>query len=668
MKSSIKVKKFVLFAILAVISFGFSSCSKKSDRISLENGWNYSLIDPAEVNTAFVPLDDAAIGSLNEMVPGGTGYIWLEKNFTIPESLQNKDLYVYLGKIAMADITTVNGVYIGGEGYFPPEEFSAWNVSRLYTIPKDILKDGENKLLVKIWSHGEAGISGETFIGLPDDAKVASNAIRFFNSGMYLMFSFFMLIIAGYHLLIWFQRKVEVENLTFALLNLMTTLYLSVFYIYEIPGLPVKGMSFLWFQKIFSSMMPFVFPFLVTSFINNFQNRNEKKIVYYIRLGFAILPMLPPLFAPDYPALKAMQWTMVFLVPPMIYLFVLLCTGFRKHGQATKYLLVGFSPLVLTVVIDIVVHVWLKISCPYFSALGWQLADITLLMILARRFAIARNQAEYLNKNLGRKVAERTKKLSDSYAKLEEAKNRADRDYSLAEYVQQSAYQRKVPRLGEWDIAFYFKPLKGISGDLYQFFTTGSELNGVGLFDATGHGIATGLVTMLSKNIIERKFNSGKNDNLASVMDAINTEMTKMRGEGDTFVSGVLLRINEERVEYVNAGHPKVFIRRSSNGIVETFENNSGGVLGVEGFNPVFRAVSSSLESGDAILLYTDALYSSRNTAGAEFGIERITKAFAACGAGVAQDKLNSILSIFNFYTKDVPMKDDLTVIVLQRK
>lgn len=220
----------------------------------------------------------------------------------------------------------------------------------------------------------------------------------------------------------------------------------------------------------------------------------------------------------------------------------------------------------------------------------------------------------------------------------------------------------------KWDVAFYFKPLKGISGDLYQFFTTGSELNGVGLFDATGHGIATGLVTMLSKNLIERKFNSGKNDTLNDVMDSINNEMRLIRGEGDSFVSGILLRMQDNKIEYVNAGHPKIFKRSGENGQVEGIENNTGGVLGVEGFNTVYRTVTFHIETDDSILLFTDALYSSRNTAGAEFGFERISKAFAASGAGTAQDKLNSILRIFNFYTKDVPLKDDLTVIVLQKK
>lgn len=663
-----KVNKLIKYALMLITSICFVSCSSMDDRISLSSGWTYSLIDPAEDTACFTTLDDNFVGSLNTLVPGGTGYIWVEKTFTIPETLKGQDLYAYLGNISMADVTTVNGVYIGGEGRFPPNEFSAWNVSRLYTIPSEILNEDSNTICIKIWSHGEAGISGVPFMGLPDDAKVAAKTSNFFNSGMYLLFAFFMLVIAGYHFIIYLHRKIEIENLTFALLNLMTTLYLSVFYIYEIPGLPAKWMSFLWFQKIMSSMMPFIFSFLVTEFINNFQSRKENKIVWYIRLAFVIVPMIPFLFAPDYPSLKSMQWLMVFLVPPMIYLFFILCHGFRKHGQATKYLMVGFSPLVISVVADILVHIWLQISCPYFSALGWQLADITLLMILARRFAVARNQAEFLNKNLGRKVAERTKKLSDSHAKLEEAKKQADRDYSLAEYVQQSAYQRKLPRLGEWDVAFYFKPLKGISGDLYQFFTTGSELNGVGLFDATGHGIATGLVTMLSKNLIERKFNSGKNDTLNDVMDSINNEMRLIRGEGDSFVSGILLRMQDNKIEYVNAGHPKIFKRSGENGQVEGIENNTGGVLGVEGFNTVYRTVTFHIETGDSILLFTDALYSSRNTAGAEFGCERISKAFAASGAGTAQDKLNSILSIFNFYTKDVPLKDDLTVIVLQKK
>ncbi|HOC30448.1 MAG TPA: hypothetical protein PKH40_12265, partial [Treponemataceae bacterium] len=57
----------------------------------------------------------------------------------------------------------------------------------------------------------------------------------------------------------------------------------------------------------------------------------------------------------------------------------------------------------------------------------------------------------------------------------------------------------------------------------------------------------------------------------------------------------------------------------------------------------------------------------SRNAAGEEFGVDRITQAFASSGDGFASDKLESLMAEFRNFIGDVPLNDDLTVIVLQR-
>lgn len=98
-----------------------------------------------------------------------------------------------------------------------------------------------------------------------------------------------MIIIAAYHLMLFFKRSDEKEYLNYAIINIICACYLSVFYIYELPEMPLQSMSFIWYQKIFSSSMPFLFPFLITSFVNGFLQWKENKSILAIRILFVVV-------------------------------------------------------------------------------------------------------------------------------------------------------------------------------------------------------------------------------------------------------------------------------------------------------------------------------------------------------------------------------------------
>ena len=674
----------VLFFI--IFSFTFISCKaqKQDAKIDLTTGWTYSLSENASAQS-FLEFDNSKLGNLETFVPGQYGYIWLKKTFNVPEELKNQNLGVYLGRISIADETFVNGAYIGGEGTCPPNEFSAWNSARFYTIPQAILNSGNNEIIIKIWVDAEGSVVSNPFISTVNTARTAAAREAFWNSKINLIFAFLMVVIAGYHLMLYFKNKNEKENLMFALITILSALYLSVFFYCELPFDFGTHVSFLFFQKVFANSMPFFIGYMVTSFIITFVHSTEKKIITYIRLAFLVVPVVIVLLAPNYLVLRSMRWTLMILIPPMLYLlYVIIQALIRKEKDAVT-LLAGFSPLLGTFLIDIIVHNILKnYSFPYITSIGWQLVIVSLLFILANRFVNSRRQAEDLNRNLENKVAARTKELSESNSKLSEAnsqleltnnqlteaKKKADRDLKLAANVQNSFFNPSLPNFKNWEVVYKFKPAAGVSGDLYDFFHDGNDLQGVGLFDVSGHGIASGLVTMLAKTIIDRKFHEGKNLPFARVMEEIDRQITVEKGDIENYLTGVLLRIQGNQVEFINAGHPKVFIRTAKNGKCYPIElkdsSSSGGIIGFGGMKQEFKAVKFKMQKGDSIIMYTDCLNESVNKDGEQFSVERIAQAFEDAGIGSAKSKLDYVLARFNNFTKGTEIKDDLTVIVLQ--
>jgi beta-galactosidase len=87
-------------------------------------------------------------------------YGWFRRELTIPVDLQGKDITINVGKIDDADETFFNGVKVGGLGHFPPEYVSAWDISRHYKVPHEIIHyGGKNIIAVRVFDGiGQGGI------------------------------------------------------------------------------------------------------------------------------------------------------------------------------------------------------------------------------------------------------------------------------------------------------------------------------------------------------------------------------------------------------------------------------------------------------------------------------------------------------------------------------
>lgn len=671
----------IALILVSLSTFFFSSCSgpQNTTRIPLDSQWMWTADN--ENPDSFVPLDKAKMSSLEQLLPSKKGYVWLKHDFFLPATLADKDLSCYLGRITMADRTWLNGIFIGGEGSAEPDSLSEWNKARLYSVPSIALeREGVNTLLVQIRIDNEGAIVSNPFIGLREDARFAALTETFWNSTINLICAAIMIIMGGYHFLLFIKRPIERENFLFAMINFLTAVYLSNFYITELPGIPYPGMSFLWFQKIVANSLIFIVLFMVSSFIKQFLGRKEHVVIRILRLICMIVPLVAVFSAPDYGTLRNMRgWTQLFVLPPLLYIMYMSFNSLVRKNKEAIALLWGLSPLVLTVLLDIGLHNVLKLySLPYVSGFGWQLVIVSLLFVLASRFAGARNEVEELNVSLEKKVEERTHQLSEANHlmqitnnDLQEARDIADKDMKMAAFVQQSFFARKAPEVNGWDVAFVFKPMSGVSGDLYDFYTDRDELRGVSLFDVSGHGIAAGLVTMLAKTIIYRQFHEGAKTLLSNVMSMVDRKLIQEKGDIENYLTGLMLRISGSKIEYVSAGHPEIYYRNGKTGSVRPVmlegKDAKGRMLGIDGLSDGYTAIGFNLMDEDSLLLYTDCLPEARNAAGEEFGNDRIREYFALSGNGLASDKLEFMLGKFKEFIGDVPLNDDLTVIVLQR-
>lgn len=276
-------------------------------------------------------------------------------------------------------------------------------------------------------------------------------------------------------------------------------------------------------------------------------------------------------------------------------------------------------------------------------------------------------------------VAEKTQDLMTKNKILLQQQQIQLRDMKMAELVQKSFYCSKSPDTKNWEIAFFFKPMASVSGDVYDFYVSkGREFLGCSLFDVSGHGVASGLVGILSKYLAAQTFKHNSGEKLDAMLKTFNKSLIEAKGMVENYLTGVFIRAESKadcaKIEYVNAGHPDVMIKRAGQktAILGEGKKFRGSFLGIDGLPDGFKTVEEKIGHGTYFLLYTDCLVESRNLMGFELEGSVLCKVFdKACGKNgekSAEEALRALMDSFRSFTEGIQLKDDLTVIVLKYK
>ena len=678
-----------LIAIIIVVS-SFSCTVLPDDTVSLSDTWEYAYSQKGyetiqTIQTKdFYPLPSSSLNSLSLFLPEKTGIIWLKCSVPIERSfiIQNPQLALYLSRITMADETYFNGVLIGSEGRFPPDVFSAWNKFRMYRIPQEIIKYNEpNTILIKIYIDKEGSLTGKPFIAPLSIVQQQYAIDTFINSTVNLIASGIMLIAGIYHIIIWLKRKKETESLYFALLNILGAIYLSNFYLYDTFIFNVITINWLWFQKIIANMLIYIIGYMICNFIISLLKLREYLILHILRLLLLIVPLVWILIIPNYSELYDKRLSLqLFVIPVIFYILGLVVLSVIKKNPAGRIVIFGMIPLFLTSLLDIVIHSGFKLyDFPYLAGFGFPLVILSIFFLLASRFASSLNEVEELNLHLEDKVKQRTQELEDAnqqlsetLSKLREAQYIAERDLKMATYVQTSFYPKAAPQTKHWNTGYFFKPAAAVAGDLYDFYIKNNELHGVGIFDVSGHGIASGLVTMLAKTIIFHNFSEYVSKKLHEVLAIINNQIIRDKGDIENYLTGILLRINEYIVEYVNAGHVDLLFCNGTTGTVipvaDEKNQAKGMFLGIPDLPCEAHTLRFKVKPGDILCLYTDGLTEAKNPEGEMFGEPRLYSLLERNKMLSAEDIAETIHKSFFAFKQDAPLTDDVTVIILKAK
>ena len=702
LKNSLSAHRLLFFFAL-FLSFLGTSCKIKTlthaPRIDIGDSFYYWEPTEAEIGKpsaasdlgdalshygSFKKLEDKSIYNLRHVLGKGSHYVWIRAEFEIPEQFQNQPLGLVVPHLRFAEQLWCNNTFISQYGAFSPHEQSTLFKAHFFSFPRSILRQTNpdapdqkaiNTILIKIYAQGRSGISTHAFIQPTNFAYGNFEVINFHHARFYIFFVGILLFTFVLYLALYIRLPSFKEFRDFALVNLFTMFFITPFFATEFPLYTNGIISFVPFIKFNQCISFYISIYFATLFALDYLQMRIVRSLEIVRLGILAVQIITTIAAPSYEAL-------IDIMPVMLGL-VLVQGGFgagavvrqflhkKKRSIAIQFGL-GFLPLSTAVALDIILRLHDNtIAYPYYSVFGWVFSIVVFIILLSYRFAHMYQRNELLTNHLQEEVDTRTQDLrSVNYElarlneHLEEEKFKADMDLQMASLVQQRFFPQPNKQFRGWDIAVYYNPSAIVSGDLYDYYNFNEELNGLALFDVSGHGISASLVTMLAKNIISHAFQKGfrTKEPVDSILSRINNIILSEKGDIDNYLTGILCRFESDKtsdvykVELGNAGHPYPLKFSAQDNEVFELRGNDGkkhyGAIGLKGVEISFAKSDFIMSQGDLLICYTDGLTEALNADMKQFGIERVKQLVKENSLLSANELLKCIIKNHAAFTK----------------
>ncbi|MEE2776324.1 MAG: PP2C family protein-serine/threonine phosphatase [Acidobacteriota bacterium] len=234
-------------------------------------------------------------------------------------------------------------------------------------------------------------------------------------------------------------------------------------------------------------------------------------------------------------------------------------------------------------------------------------------------------------------------------------------ELQVARELQSDLLPRDVPEIEGYRMRHSYRTANEVGGDYYDFSLLEDGRLAVMVGDASGHGMAAGLLMAIANATL--KLAVDLDPAPPSVLRMLNRTLCRT-GDRRSFMSIFygLLDPTSGALEFASAGHPFPLLRRLGGEVEELGEG--GLALGFRD-DLEFRAYSTTVECGDAMVLYSDGLPEGVDGSGDSFGYERLRDLVTA--GGTAEAIHERILLAFDQYRGDEPLADDFSLVVVGR-
>lgn len=235
-------------------------------------------------------------------------------------------------------------------------------------------------------------------------------------------------------------------------------------------------------------------------------------------------------------------------------------------------------------------------------------------------------------------------------------------ELEIAATVQQKLFPRAPRHLRTIDYAGQCLAARGVGGDYYDFLDLGDDALGFVLADVSGKGVPAALLMANLQACFRTQAAAGVHQP-GELLRSVHRHFYSSTGS-DRFATLFFGAYNDRtrRLRYANCGHCAPLLLRSS-GELARLEPTAAMLGAFEEWSCAEEEVN--LDARDTLLLYSDGVTEATNSAGDEYGEDRLIRTLRESMAPTANHLVREIVSTVSAFSGASRM-DDITVVAIR--
>lgn len=251
-------------------------------------------------------------------------------------------------------------------------------------------------------------------------------------------------------------------------------------------------------------------------------------------------------------------------------------------------------------------------------------------------------------------------RIASQVESLEYKNQQIQTELEIGKNVQECLLPGKKRKFNLITADLFYKPMREVSGDIYDIIEINEERTGFFLADATGHGVSAALITSIIHFNIENIMKETVNPSF--IFTRLSEKLFDTL-QGSFFATGIFMLFDKEGYAYFcSAGHNPIYYYRKSKGKIVTL-NSTGHILGI-GIPEEYQVLKIKTEPGDKVLVYTDGVLDSTAPTGEQFGDDRLAELFQSKVNIDPKELVNEIKTAIHTFADHFP--DDVTFGIIE--
>ena len=244
---------------------------------------------------------------------------------------------------------------------------------------------------------------------------------------------------------------------------------------------------------------------------------------------------------------------------------------------------------------------------------------------------------------------------------LEEENNRKQEELEAALQLQLSMLPKENPETESYVSAASMNAAETVGGDYYDFFpqTDGSVYVVCG--DATGHGMAAGMVVSMTKTGLE----TISSETPHKLLGKLNETIRKMK-TGRNQMALSVVKLDKNILEFSSAAMPPTYLFRKSDQSINELSATGLplGALQEESYD----LIKEKMDAGDVLVMLSDGLPERTNTLNAQLDYPAVEKCVKEHAHKSPSEIIKELEKLGESFSNGEPHADDITIVVLKKK